>query len=49
MDYKNTADTMKASAVTPGRAQKAPHEEGREGSGYAGTYYGIWNYCDCSF
>ena len=28
---------------------KAPHEEGREGSGYAGTYYGIWNYCDCSF
>lgn len=29
--------------------KKAPHEEGREGSGYAGTYYGIWNYCDCSF
>ena len=22
---------MKASAVTPGRARKAPHEEGREG------------------
>ena len=28
MDYKNTADTMKASAVTPGRAQKSPSRGG---------------------
>lgn len=41
IESKNTADTMKASAVTPGREQKSPSRGGAGGAGYA---YFIRNY-----
>lgn len=41
LNTRNTANTMKASAVTPGRAQKSPSRGGAGGAGYA---YFIRNY-----